>query len=117
MRPEAPSIRTTCAYCGVGCGIEARVTGARHVTIAGDAAHPANHGRLCSKGTHLGETVGLEGRLLTPMIGDRQAHWDEALDLVAARLRDCIAEYGPDSVAFCLSRSTGLISTRWTLSA
>ena len=52
-------IRTTCAYCGVGCGIEATVTGEREVVIAGDPAHPANRGKLCSKGTHLGETVGL----------------------------------------------------------
>jgi assimilatory nitrate reductase catalytic subunit len=96
-------IRTTCAYCGVGCGVLAQVTGPRSVTIRGDAAHPANHGRLCSKGTHLGETVGLEGRLLTPMIGDGEANWDEALDLVAARMRECIAEHGPDSVAFYVS--------------
>ncbi|VWX53833.1 nitrate reductase [Novosphingobium sp. 9U] len=97
------AIRTTCAYCGVGCGIEARVTGPRSVAIKGDAEHPANHGRLCSKGTHLGETVGLEGRLLHPMIGEDRASWDEALDLVAGRMRDCIAEHGPDSVAFYVS--------------
>jgi len=97
------AIRTTCAYCGVGCGIRAKVTGERQVTIKGDRDHPANFGRLCSKGTHLGETVGLEGRLLAPMIGDLQAGWDEALDLVAARIRACIAEHGPDSVAFYVS--------------
>ncbi|MEX6725423.1 nitrate reductase [Parapedomonas caeni] len=97
------AIRTTCAYCGVGCGIVATATGARAVTIAGDPRHPANRGRLCSKGTHLGETVGLEGRLLTPMIGDRPTGWNEALDLVATRLRDCIATHGPDSVAFYVS--------------
>ncbi len=101
-------IRTTCAYCGVGCGIIAAVTGARSVTIAGDQDHPANFGKLCSKGTHLGETVGLEGRLLQPMIGAketgwRQAGWDEALDLVAGRIRQCIDHYGPDSVAFYVS--------------
>jgi assimilatory nitrate reductase catalytic subunit len=96
-------IRTTCAYCGVGCGIRAAVTGERSVTIKGDAEHPANFGKLCSKGTHLGETVGLEGRLLAPMIGDRQAGWDEALDLAAAKMRECIAEHGPDSVAFYVS--------------
>jgi assimilatory nitrate reductase catalytic subunit len=79
------------------------VTGPRAVTIKGDPDHPANHGRLCSKGTHLGETVSLEGRLLHPMIGDRRAGWDEALDLVAGRMRDCIAEHGPDSVAFYVS--------------
>ena len=77
------AIRTTCAYCGVGCGIRATVTGARSVEIAGDPDHPANRGRLCSKGTHLGETVGLEGRLLHPMIGGKRASWDKALDLVA----------------------------------
>ncbi|WP_433909215.1 molybdopterin-dependent oxidoreductase [Sphingomonas yabuuchiae] len=96
-------IRTTCAYCGVGCGIRATVTGDRTVQIEGDPDHPANRGRLCSKGTHLGETVGLEGRLLTPMIGKRRASWDKALDLVAKRFRDTIAQHGPDSVAFYVS--------------
>ena len=96
-------IRTTCAYCGVGCGIRAEVTGDRAVTIRGDETHPANFGKLCSKGTHLGETVGLEGRLLHPMIGDRQTRWDEALDLVAGKMRDCIAAHGPDSVALYVS--------------
>ena len=97
------SIRTTCAYCGVGCGIEAQVTGERTVTIRGDAAHPANFGKLCSKGTHLGETVGLEGRLLYPMIGETRVAWNEALDDVAARMRACIDEHGADSVAFYVS--------------
>jgi len=95
--------RTTCAYCGVGCGIVATRTGARAVEIKGDAEHPANRGRLCSKGTHLGETVGLEGRLLHPMIGKRRASWDKALDLVAKRFKQAIAEHGPDSVAFYVS--------------
>ncbi|PTQ10977.1 nitrate reductase [Sphingomonas oleivorans] len=94
------AIRTTCPYCGVGCGVAATVTGEREVTIKGDAAHPANGGRLCSKGTNLGETVRLTGRLLHPMIGDRRAGWDEALDLVARRFAETIAEHGPESVAF-----------------
>lgn len=97
------AIKTTCAYCGVGCGIRATVTGDRQVRIEGDPDHPANRGKLCSKGTHLGETVGLEGRLLTPMIGKRRASWDKALDLVAKRFRDTIAQHGPDSVAFYVS--------------
>ena len=96
-------IRTTCAYCGVGCGITAEVTGARTVRIVGDKEHPANFGKLCSKGTHLGETVGLEGRLLHPMIGERRADWDEALDLVAGKMCACIDQHGPDSVAFYVS--------------
>ena len=96
-------IRTTCAYCGVGCGILATRTGERSVEIKGDPEHPANYGRLCSKGTHLGETVGLEGRLLHPTIGNRRASWDKALDLVAKRFRQTIVEHGPDSVAFYVS--------------
>jgi len=99
----ADAVRTTCAYCGVGCGIVATPGGARSATIAGDSAHPANGGRLCSKGTHLGETVGLTGRLLHPMIGNRRANWDKALDLVAKKFRETIDRYGPDSVAFYVS--------------
>ncbi|SDD05932.1 assimilatory nitrate reductase (NADH) alpha subunit apoprotein [Sphingomonas sp. YR710] len=97
------STRTTCAYCGVGCGILATPGPDRAVQIAGDPEHPANRGKLCSKGTHLGETVGLEGRLLHPMIGRERASWDEALDLVANEFRAVIAEHGPDSVAFYVS--------------
>ena len=97
------AVRTTCAYCGVGCGIAATPTGPRSVEIAGDAAHPANAGRLCSKGTHLGETVGLNGRLLHPMIGNKRASWDKSLDLVARRFAETIERYGPDSVAFYVS--------------
>jgi assimilatory nitrate reductase catalytic subunit len=104
MPPEmGEPVRTTCPYCGVGCGIVATRTGERTVAIEGDPDHPANRGRLCSKGTHLGETVSLEGRLLTPMIGDRTASWDKALDLVAKRFRDTIARHGPNSVAFYVS--------------
>lgn len=99
MRP----VKTTCAYCGVGCGIVATPSGGRGATIKGDPDHPANHGRLCSKGTHLGETIGLEGRLLRPQIGARTAGWDEALDLVAGKFERAIAEHGPDSVAFYVS--------------
>jgi len=97
------AIRTTCAYCGVGCGIAATPTGPRSVEITGDPKHPANGGRLCSKGTHLGETIGLSGRLLHPMIGSRRASWDKALDLVAKRFREAIERHGPDSVAFYVS--------------
>jgi assimilatory nitrate reductase catalytic subunit len=97
------SVKTTCAYCGVGCGIVATPTGERAAEIKGDPDHPANFGKLCSKGTHLGETIGLEGRLLYPEIGGRRARWDEALDLVARQFAQTIAEHGPDSVAFYVS--------------
>ena len=97
------AVRTTCAYCGVGCGISATVTDGRAVAIAGDKAHPANAGKLCSKGTHLGETVGLEGRLLYPEIGGRRVGWDRAIDHVAKTFAETIERHGPDSVAFYVS--------------
>ncbi|MCE7798670.1 molybdopterin-dependent oxidoreductase [Sphingobium sufflavum] len=96
-------VRTTCAYCGVGCGVKAMPQPDRTVTIRGDEAHPANLGRLCSKGTHLGETVGLEGRLLHPEIGGRRVSWDKAIGHVARKFADTIARHGPDSVAFYVS--------------
>ncbi|WP_163360937.1 molybdopterin-dependent oxidoreductase, partial [Escherichia coli] len=65
--------------------------------------HPANFGRLCSKGSALGETLGLEDRLLHPMLDGRRASWEEALGAVAGGLRRTIERHGPDSVAFYLS--------------
>ncbi|MBK9004431.1 MAG: molybdopterin-dependent oxidoreductase [Sphingomonadales bacterium] len=96
-------VKTTCAYCGVGCGIVATQTGARTATITGDTNHPANLGRLCSKGTHLGETIGLEGRLLHPEVNGERVSWDRALQAVADGFKATIAEHGPDSVAFYVS--------------
>ena len=96
-------IRTTCPYCGVGCGVIARVDDHGHVSVKGDPDHPSNFGRLCSKGSALAETLDLDGRLLAPEIEGRPASWDEALDLVATRFADTIAEHGPDSVAFYIS--------------
>ena len=89
--------RTTCAYCGVGCGISAQAEpDGRALTVTGDPAHPANFGRLCSKGGALGSTVGLEGRLLHPMIGAKRASWEEAIALVARRFKETVAKHGPD---------------------
>jgi assimilatory nitrate reductase catalytic subunit len=93
------AVRTTCPYCGVGCGVIARRDG----TIVGDPEHPANRGRLCSKGAALAETLDDEERLLKPTIDGRPASWDEALGRVAERFRDTIDQYGPDAVAFYVS--------------
>ncbi len=98
----APSVRTACPYCGVGCGVRV-AAGVRGAKVEGDADHPANFGRLCSKGSALGSTVGLEGRLLHPMIGARRVAWSEATARVAARFSETIARHGPDSVAFYVS--------------
>jgi assimilatory nitrate reductase catalytic subunit len=96
-------VRTTCPYCGVGCGLVATPDGRGGAEIAGDAQHPANLGRLCSKGAALGETLSLEDRLLHPEVDGRRVSWDAALDLVAQGFRDTIARYGPDAVAFYVS--------------
>ncbi|MEM9550220.1 MAG: nitrate reductase [Pseudomonadota bacterium] len=92
-------VKTTCPYCGVGCGVV--VSGDGHVT--GDTHHPANFGRLCSKGTALGQTLDDNGRLLTPQIDGQSADWDSALALVADTFRAAINRYGPDSVALYVS--------------
>src|SRR4051812_42160240 len=100
----APLVKTTCPYCGVGCGVSGAGRAASldgpTPSGAGDPAPPANLGRLCSKGTALGATVGLQGRLLEPTIGGKAATWSEATALVAKRFKDTIAKHGPDSVAF-----------------
>ena len=95
-------IRTTCPYCGVGCGIVANVDGGK-VSVSGDPDHPANFGRLCSKGSALGETMSLEGRLLHPIVDGERATWDLALSRVAETFSRAIADHGPDSVAFYVS--------------
>ena len=102
VKAGGETTKTTCPYCGVGCGVLARnVNGA--VAIAGDPSHAANFGGLCSKGYALGETLGLEGRLLQPQIDGRTVDWDQALDAVSAGFSRIIAEHGPDSVAFYVS--------------
>ena len=103
-----PAIRTTCPYCGVGCGVLAKPDGLGGAVIVGDPAHPANFGRLCSKGSALGETLGLGSRVLHPMVRRpdgtlARATWDEALGRVADGFMQTIAKHGPDAVAFYLS--------------
>src|SRR5262245_32640806 len=95
--------RTTCPYCGVGCGVVATPDGRGGAAMAGDQDHHANQGRLGSKGAALGETLSLDGRLLHPEIDGRRVSWAAALDAVADGLRDTIARHGPDSIAFYVS--------------
>ncbi len=102
------TVRTTCAYCGVGCGVLATPDGQGGAAITGDPDHPANLGRLCSKGSALGETLSLDERLLHPMMRDAsgamaRVEWSAALDHVADGFRRIVAEHGPDAVAFYLS--------------
>ena len=102
------AVKTTCAYCGVGCGMLASVADDGTVQIAGDPTHPANQGRLCAKGASLGETLSHEGRLLTPMIDGQVTSWETALSTVAEHFSATIVRHGPESVAFYVS---GQLST------
>ncbi|MFC6672571.1 molybdopterin-dependent oxidoreductase [Marinobacterium aestuariivivens] len=103
MNRTESTTSTTCPYCGVGCGVEARVENNRLIAVSGDDRHPANKGRLCVKGSALHETTGDQGRLLHPQVAGRRASWDEALDHIAGRFSQLIETHGPDSVAFYLS--------------
>ena len=102
-RFKEDSQKTTCPYCGVGCGVITQVDQNGAVTVKGDPEHPANQGRLCSKGTALGETVALNERLLYPEVNGEQVSWEEALPMAAGLFKDTIDEFGADSVAFYVS--------------
>jgi assimilatory nitrate reductase catalytic subunit len=101
--------RSTCCYCGVGCGVIIESDGGRISGVRGDPAHPANFGRLCSKGSTLHLTARPEQRLLQPELRIGRADprlpvdWDTALDHAVERFADIIATHGPDAVAFYIS--------------
>ncbi|PKH82043.1 nitrate reductase [Psychrobacter sp. 4Bb] len=125
------TIRTTCPYCGVGCGVLASVNETEVLSVKGDPDHPANFGKLCSKGSALAQTLGTARRLTEPYyqnkhvvmqqhqpmqlgknlkakdVSDKQlinqTDWDTVLDDVASRLNDTIAKHGRDSIMFYVS--------------
>ncbi|CAH6848659.1 Nitrate reductase [Vibrio chagasii] len=100
-------IKSTCAYCGVGCGIEVRPTASGKLEVCGDKDHPSNYGKLCTKGAALGDTVTPIGRLTQPMqrvaSGQQLLPWSSASQLVADKFKQAIEQHGPDSVAFYVS--------------
>lgn len=95
-------VRTTCPYCGVGCGVLVRFDDDGAI-VKGNPEHRSNLGRLCSKGAALGETLTLDGRLLSPKLHGADSDWDSALDEVAERFKAVIEAHGPDAVAFYVS--------------
>ncbi len=105
--------RSTCPYCGVGCGVIIESDGAQITGVRGDPEHPANFGRLCTKGSTLHLTASAEvtrqTRLLQPMRRTRRGAapqaigWDAALDDAATRLADLVATHGPDALGFYVS--------------
>ncbi|WP_263577081.1 nitrate reductase [Acinetobacter pseudolwoffii] len=107
---QIKTTQTTCPYCGVGCGVIAHVSQTpmgEKVEIEGDVQHPANLGKLCIKGSHLADTLGLKTRLLHPMTGRKEQRqistWDHAISSIANKFQQCIDQYGRDSIAFYVS--------------
>ncbi|MDO8277901.1 MAG: molybdopterin-dependent oxidoreductase, partial [Burkholderiaceae bacterium] len=105
--------RSTCPYCGVGCGVIIESRRSQITGVRGDPAHPANFGRLCSKGMNLhlsaSAQVTQQTRLLHPLRRERRGEapqrvsWDAALDEAADRFAGIVREHGPDAVGFYVS--------------
>ena len=96
-------VATTCCYCGVGCGIVVSTHKNGIFAVKGDVAHPANHGRLCTKGAALHLSTDTGARLLYPEVDGERKSWDQALNHAAEKFRQIIAAHGPDAVAFYIS--------------
>ena len=106
LEQAANITKTTCPYCGVGCGVDAAVninSTSSVESVSGSKDHPANLGRLCVKGDTLDLTVNSKNRLLDPQDKSGQISWDAATETIAQKFQDTIAAHGPDSVAFYLS--------------
>jgi assimilatory nitrate reductase catalytic subunit len=109
IHPRKRETKSTCCYCGVGCGVIITTQENKIVDVKGDPDHPANFGRLCTKGATLHLTAKLDARALHPEMRSsrnaprERATWDESLDFVVDKFADTIAKHGPDSVAFYIS--------------
>lgn len=101
--------KSTCCYCGVGCGVIIHSENDKIVDVKGDPDHPANFGRLCTKGSTLHLTAKLDNRLLYPEmrltreVTRKRVSWDESLDYLTEKFAQTIEKYGPDAVAFYIS--------------
>lgn len=103
---QAATRKTTCPYCGVGCGVNLATKMNENGSIdavSGDENHPANVGKLCIKGSNLAQTLGPEGRLLMPSVDGVAMPWQQTIDEVASRIQSIIDKHGPDAFAFYLS--------------
>nr|WP_227494375.1 nitrate reductase [Ramlibacter pallidus] len=113
MPPGVKETKSTCPYCGVGCGVVIQSEGGQITGVRGDPDHPANFGRLCTKGSTLHLTASAEvtrqTRLLHPMLRERRdekplrVDWHVALEVAADRFAQTIRAHGPDSVGFYIS--------------
>jgi assimilatory nitrate reductase catalytic subunit len=89
--------KTTCPYCGVGCGVQMPKDLS---AVSGLETHPSNYGKLCVKGSSLHETLSIQGRLLNPKVHGQDSDWDSALTTVANKIQQVITDHGPNAVAF-----------------
>ncbi|SFL82775.1 molybdopterin oxidoreductase [Nocardia asteroides NBRC 15531] len=116
---DADTVRTQCSYCGVGCGISVQTktdqSGARLIAkVSGDKLHPANAGRLCTKGATHAEMMAAPGRMETAYHRPERGQVpvplpvDEAVHETAARLRAILDEHGPDAIALYVSGQMSL---------
>lgn len=101
------SYKSTCCYCGVGCGIVIKKISENKIVVEGDYDNPVNRGMLCSKGINLNFTVNdVSDRLTYPMMRLSRNHkhervsWDDALERIASVFKTLIKKYGPDSIGF-----------------
>ncbi|WP_420036549.1 molybdopterin-dependent oxidoreductase [Streptomyces sp. cg28] len=116
---SAEQVRTVCSYCGVGCGLVLDIgrgpDGRRTVLKAsGDKEHPANRGRLCTKGATTADLLAAPGRLTTALVrpardaAPEPAAVDAAVRETARRLRAIVDAHGPDALAFYVSGQMSL---------
>ncbi|MEK7344602.1 MAG: molybdopterin-dependent oxidoreductase [Pseudomonadota bacterium] len=113
MTPIAQETKSTCPYCGVGCGVVIESRGTQITGVHGDPEHPANLGRLCTKGQSLHLTaapqVTAQTRLLTPQwrpergLTPQALDWDRAMHLASGRLAAIVRDHGADALGFYIS--------------
>ncbi|MGY4531957.1 sulfite reductase (NADPH) flavoprotein alpha-component [Pseudomonas sp. TE3786] len=108
------SVRSVCPYCGVGCGIVMQVENNLIVKVSGDKQHPANAGRLCTKGSTCGQAVANSGRMEHAFMRQERNRdpvrvgIEQAIEATASRLRSIIDMHGPDAVALYVSGQMSL---------
>jgi assimilatory nitrate reductase catalytic subunit len=109
MDREIVETKSVCCYCGTGCGVIVQSARDRIIGVRGDPEHPANFGRLCSKGNTLHLASVRTGRATAPLLRESRTvlpaptSWDKALDVAAERFARIVREHGPDAVAFYVS--------------
>lgn len=103
------SVRSVCPYCGVGCGMVLETDGKKIIKVAGDKTHPANFGRLCTKGQTSAQALTNSGRMESAFVRhERQRDpvmtpMAQAISTTAKRLREILDTYGPDAISFYVS--------------